>query len=569
MRSSPLKIENFAKGTPLVSVLIPSLDGDRNGNVARLKKQLQSQTVTDIEIILIIGVRPNGRARNVGAVAAKGKYLVSIDDDVVLGCDDLIEKLIKPFEDDPKIGLTGTSQQNPVDATPFQKKCSEELERFYSPVVEEMTDSDLVSHMCLAIPRQLYFDIGMENDFLRRGTDPDLRYRLINAGYRVVLVPKAWAYHPPPKNMKEIRKIYFRNGKGSVWVKKHFPKLVFETSPDSGSIKDYTKPFWFRVIRRWENLFGDLLRFRWISFSANLMYQLGILTGTLGDEFTWKIRIKKLLKYTVLPFGFLDHLFHKQGNVLGRVLMYHRIDNYKGTPLVVTPDLFEKQLKYLVKNYNVTDLPENQSQAESIPRLKNPWVALTFDDGYRDNLTVATPLLKKYKLGAAFFILPDYLAENEDECRNNEYEWIKGIGPPNYHIMCKDDVIKMSEYGFKVGAHSLTHPVLSQINREQIENEIKKSKTDLEKIIGKEVTLFAYPFGLADDLSDEVLEVIKEAGFSVALTAQYGSVKRGTDPFTWPRMNIDPSDDLFLFKCKLKGYLDILRYKDQLSSRKK
>jgi len=86
-----------AKENPLVSVIIPSLDGHRSGNVEKLLTDLEQQTVQDFEILMPIGIKPNGKARNEGVRKAKGRYLVCIDDDVRLGHERVIENLLAPL----------------------------------------------------------------------------------------------------------------------------------------------------------------------------------------------------------------------------------------------------------------------------------------------------------------------------------------------------------------------------------------------------------------------------------------------------------------------------------------
>ena len=94
-------------GEPLLSVVIPSLDGRRNGNLERLIQDLESQTEQDFEILIPVGFKPNGHARNQGVRAAKGQYVVLIDDDVRLGHYRVLEQLVAPFSQVPRIGMTG------------------------------------------------------------------------------------------------------------------------------------------------------------------------------------------------------------------------------------------------------------------------------------------------------------------------------------------------------------------------------------------------------------------------------------------------------------------------------
>ncbi len=129
---------------PKASVIIPSLDGYRDGNVPRLISQLENQTFRDLEVILIKGVRPNGNARNAGAKKAIGEILISIDDDVTLGHEKVIENLVRHLESDDTIGLLGISKLIPKDSNRFQRRCAKEIPRSTSPIYDELTEGDLV-----------------------------------------------------------------------------------------------------------------------------------------------------------------------------------------------------------------------------------------------------------------------------------------------------------------------------------------------------------------------------------------------------------------------------------------
>lgn len=228
-------VRRVAKGTaggaPLVSVIVPSLDGERGGNLASLLADLSSQTLTDVEVIVVEGVRPNGRARNVGAAQARGRYFVFIDDDVRLGHREVLANLVDALAGDPSLGLVGPSQLPPPEATRFQRAVVRQLPRTRFPVVDETTETDMVTHMCLAIPADLWRQIGGEHDELVRGTDPDLRNRVRRAGRRVAVVANTWAYHPAPASLAALARSAWRGGRGAAWVRRHHPDLAFDV-PD-------------------------------------------------------------------------------------------------------------------------------------------------------------------------------------------------------------------------------------------------------------------------------------------------------------------------------------------------
>ena len=285
----------MASKEPEISVIIPSVDGVRDGNVARLIEQLKQQTVKEIEIILVKNVRPNGKARNEGARKANGKILVCIDDDVTLGHSKVIEHLAEIINSDDRIGLVGISKLIPENSNWFQRKCAEELPRSTSPIYEQLTEGDLVDHMCLAIRKDLFFAIGMENENLIRGTDPDLRYRIRQAGYRIAIAPNSWGYHPMPATLSKLLKTFFRNGMGSAWVQRHYPELAFHDA------EDHTTPFKAQTSRghRITNFLRIQLRSmvsaRFFYFAARLSYAIGLLYGTLSQKSgdAWFDRIQK------------------------------------------------------------------------------------------------------------------------------------------------------------------------------------------------------------------------------------------------------------------------------------
>lgn len=274
----------LAETSPRVSIIIPSLDGYRNGNVPRLVNQLKNQTYNNIEIHVIKGVRPNGKARNVGARQARGGILIFIDDDVSLGHEKVIENLVGILESDQHIGLLGISKLIPENSTWFQRKCAKEIPRSTSPIYEELVDGDLVDHMCIAIRKNLYFKVGMENEDIVRGTDPDLRHRIRQAGYRIAIAPHSWGYHPMFETFSELIRGFFRNGMGSAWVQKHHPEMAYHDSEDHTKAFNPQTPLSYRIMKSLSVLLQSLFRVHLFHFLARLSYAAGFLYGRMTDK---------------------------------------------------------------------------------------------------------------------------------------------------------------------------------------------------------------------------------------------------------------------------------------------
>ena len=222
-------IESSGK-VPRVSLIIPSLDGYRNGAVPRLLSSIEKQTFQDYELIMIKGVTPQGKAINQGVAQSQGEILIILDDDSWLADENVFAQLISVLDQDPSIGMAGASIIAPPDASRFQRQASRQFPRFNTPVVEVITDSDLACHGCCAIPRKVFDAIGREREDILRGLDPDLRVRLRAAGYRVVLAPNARIHHPLPEGWRRLLRTFFRNGFGSAYAHKFQPETVYETS---------------------------------------------------------------------------------------------------------------------------------------------------------------------------------------------------------------------------------------------------------------------------------------------------------------------------------------------------
>ena len=267
---------------PKMSVIIPSADGYRNGCVPRLLESIAQQGFNDFEIILVKGVSPQGKAINQGAAQACGHILLILDDDSRLADETVFMRLVACLDADPAIGMAGASIVSPPEASPFQKKAARQFPRFNTPVVAEVTDSDLACHGCCAIPRAVFEAIGREREDLIRGLDPDLRVRLRAAGYRVVLAPDARIYHPLPDGWRALLRVFFRNGYGSAYAQKYQPESVYDTHEtlDSSSFQP-RRSLAYRVVRFPLRLLKAAARAQHMRFAAYVSYAAGYVWGRL------------------------------------------------------------------------------------------------------------------------------------------------------------------------------------------------------------------------------------------------------------------------------------------------
>ena len=235
---------------------------------------------------------------------------------------------------------------------------------------------------------------------------------------------------------------------------------------------------------------------------------------------------------------------------------------------------------------------------EAVGRLKKGTLsaralAITFDDGYADNLQVATPILRAHGLTATVFVttgmlgdgcmwndvviesfrrtavaevdLRDvlgvaggpfrlgspaerrhaaervvnaikYLATDQRTAMVAQVSDRTRVASPVDLMLQPPQVIELRRAGMQVGAHTVSHPILTRLSAPQARHEIGHSKAFLEDLLGERVGLFAYPNGKpGEDYDDACVAMVRELGFDAAVTTVRGAAMRTTDPFQIPR----------------------------------
>lgn len=203
---------------PQIAVVIPAL----NGEITALRASIARQTWQPCQIEVAVGVRPNGKARNTATLRTTAPYLVFIDDDAILANDDAIEQLVKPLLTDPTIGVTGASKLLPPDASAFQRWVAREVPRIEHAVVPTPLESNPdppsfyceLTTTCCAMRRDVYDEVAGFNNELIRGVDTEFFTRVRRAGYRFILVPNTWTWHPAPANLWALLRKHWLYGVG-------------------------------------------------------------------------------------------------------------------------------------------------------------------------------------------------------------------------------------------------------------------------------------------------------------------------------------------------------------------
>jgi peptidoglycan/xylan/chitin deacetylase (PgdA/CDA1 family) len=272
------------------------------------------------------------------------------------------------------------------------------------------------------------------------------------------------------------------------------------------------------------------------------------------------------------------------------ILLYHRVNTdgdsfFPSVPVAV----FEEQIKYFATHFQVLALGEILDRIRRGIPLKPLTLAITFDDGYRDNYLFAHSVLRKYGLPATVFIATGYIGskklmwndrlawalkytnrkhfyicqgggngrisiqtkEEKRQSLDRLLNWLKAVpddeklellesvlssignatAEPSDRMLEWVQVREMAQDGWEVGSHTVNHSILTKLQPSRVVAELESSKTVIENMLQRPVDLFAFPNGKESDFNPEVNAAIKNAGYRAAVTTVRGINGLGTDVF--------------------------------------
>jgi peptidoglycan/xylan/chitin deacetylase (PgdA/CDA1 family)/CelD/BcsL family acetyltransferase involved in cellulose biosynthesis len=293
-----------------------------------------------------------------------------------------------------------------------------------------------------------------------------------------------------------------------------------------------------------------------------------------------------------------------------QIFLYHRVNDDKDPFLGGLPSAtFAAQMEYISRHFPLVTI--DQVANGDFPQGHSYCVAVTFDDGYRDNFTAALPILKKYGVPATVFLATGCIESGQlpwyDQVRlafkltTRKRLSLKDLGGPEGNLkelsarlrlldltlgwlrrtsqsrraaaisavfellgvpeclnlpnqmLRWDEIRQMSRSQVFFGAHTVNHPPLSQTSESELKTEIAGSKRMIENRLQLPVWHFAYPFGQPFDFSAQAKHAVQEAGFKTAVTTVRGLNQPGDDPFELRRFTPWEKDPA-LFRMKLDWY---------------
>jgi peptidoglycan/xylan/chitin deacetylase (PgdA/CDA1 family) len=282
------------------------------------------------------------------------------------------------------------------------------------------------------------------------------------------------------------------------------------------------------------------------------------------------------------------------------ILLYHRVAELISDPqlLSVAPGKFEEQVKILKKDCDLLTIDEFTKLLSEWKKMPKRPAIITFDDGYADNIQEAVPILESTNAQALFYIttsnidserefwwdelerlflsdirLPanlqitfkqqllqfdtsSYAARKEtynqlhlilkysvsserdkaiEDCR--KVIGVTDQGRPTHRVMSSAEVLRMSNSPSAiVGSHTTNHPALSALSFEAQLEEVRSAKQVLEKLTGRSITHFSYPFGSKKDYNADSVTACKSLDFEMVCSNYYGQVHSWSNRFELPRI---------------------------------
>lgn len=209
------------------------------------------------------------------------------------------------------------------------------------------------------------------------------------------------------------------------------------------------------------------------------------------------------------PLGNFPYLlkFLKRVRCGYAILMYHSVSGETDFEYDMDKERFKDLMEYLKQNFKITSLEEIVEKLKSGEKNENFEIAITFDDGYKNNYDFVYPLLNKMSIPASFFITTEFIESGENNNIGN-----------NLDPMTWEEIKKISSNDlFSIGSHGKTHRVLTELKKEEIIDELKGSKEILEEKLEKEIIFFSYPNGR---YNQKVADLVEDAGYKVGLCSE-------------------------------------------------
>jgi peptidoglycan/xylan/chitin deacetylase (PgdA/CDA1 family) len=210
--------------------------------------------------------------------------------------------------------------------------------------------------------------------------------------------------------------------------------------------------------------------------------------------------------------------------VVAPILMYHRVAPYSArltamtNALTVSPGQFAAEMRWLhAAGFHAVSQQQLFDALEHGVRLPRRPILITFDDGYRDVLENAAPVLHRLQMPATAYVITSR------------------ISGPDSSFLTWDELRLLEKLGFDIGSHTVDHLELPLLSQAEAWHQLVASRNALERHLGHPVQWFSYPAGAEDPA---VLPLVRRAGYVLAVTTHPGEVQSARHPFELNRFEV-------------------------------
>lgn len=477
--------------------------------------------------VLRLPKRGKSAALNEGIEAAGRPVCLFLDDDMIASPGLLAAHEAAHREGTKVLGIGRLTQRPPKARDWYAHAFAKAWNDHYAVLARRKPTWEDCYGGNISAPRAALVEVGGFSAEFRTGEDTELAFRLCEAGHVPTYLPEAEAVHDDQKRRGRMLEDARQIGADSHKLVERHPSALTKRLgsfrvPTPREVRLRRLFLALRVPPTALALLGRLIpgagrRQIWLYFVSRYAFWEGVRRNTSRS------------RWVQLTHG-------------TPVLMYHAFGRGRERDRYILPKRsFSRQMRLLAAlRYRVITLEElldHLSRHELPPRRA---VVITIDDGYRDNLEIALPILTRHGFPATLFLVSERLGSVND--------WDSEAAVGGRPLLSLEQVAQMGSAGVRIGAHTRTHCSLPDVDDEAVSAEIAGSRRDLEESLGEPVETFAYPYGRRDE---RAIAAAGHAGFLGACTTHPDRAHLDDDMLLIPRIEVRGTDTIFRFLRKL------------------